>query len=260
MISSLHSRVRTLTDLVTRFDPSKLYKAYKDFRRFQGKSASYKFKGVLKQSGNLWLEYSYGIKPLVMSAYGTFNLLMESNILGIQHIRERAKVIDEGRNSVDITTAWETYSVPCTWKKTSRTEYGFDYSLPVGERSQPMQYTSLNPAIWIWELMPYSFVVDWVYDIGGYLKNLETALHYKVNVQKAYVTYTTRYTCIGSGLSKTSGYIYGGKTEITRKRRVPFDGLPLPRPPSFRVNMGWQRHLSAASLLSQHLNKGRGFR
>ena len=70
-------------------------------------------------------------------------------------------------------------------------------------------YTSMNPASIKWELVPYSFVVDWFYDIGSYLRGCETSTIYS-SVFKAGWTSELR-------LNKTQ-YLGGSAPSVYRVR------------------------------------------
>lgn len=120
------------------------------------------------------------------------------------------------------------------------------------------RWTSLNPISIAWELMPYSFVVDWFYDIGSTLRNFETALLYNQYVT-GYVD--ELYVAVSKedvDLKKRpafQGYRYrskGYRRKIDFNRSV-LTSAPLPRKPQWKVSMGWQRWMSAWALSSQVL-------
>ncbi len=116
---------------------------------------------------------------------------------------------------------------------------------------------SMNPVSIAWELIPYSFVIDWVIDIGGYLRSLESALIYSRFFKSGYTTETTRrmvnayyqgserignniYTLTGNGFSKGS-----------KKRRAVLSALPFPHLPVVNCDLGWRRVASAGALAWQ---------
>ena len=120
-------------------------------------------------------------------------------------------------------------------------------------------YTSLNPASMLWEAMPYSFVVDWVYNLGGYLRNLETALVYCNQFVDGYVTYGEKTESIwtqkwsGTYASSNRIYDYSGGWTRTMKDRQKLYSYPFPRFPVLNPELGTGRLLNAAALLSQFL-------
>jgi hypothetical protein len=128
-------------------------------------------------------------------------------------------------------------------------------------------YTSLNPASIGWELLPWSFVADWVVDVGGYLRNLENAWLYGSAFAGGYSTETILARTFGkfSYSYGSSGSLIvceadGGYQEYIYKRRQVLTGIPIPRVPRVDIQLGAQRLLASAALLSQFLkpNRGRG--
>jgi hypothetical protein len=126
------------------------------------------------------------------------------------------------------------------------------------------RWTSLNPASIAWELMPYSFVVDWFYDIGGMLRRFESALLYGKQFKKGYQSelYYHHSAFQRNGLqdSVLPGYqFYGELTAWVRRvqfERIVFASLPTGQLPTIRADLGSSRLLSAAALLSQFLKPG----
>jgi hypothetical protein len=125
------------------------------------------------------------------------------------------------------------------------------------------RWSSLNPISIAWEVMPYSFVIDWFVNIGGTLRNLETALlerrskfvngywtHLDV-VDARYVTPFTRYSAGGGDNWEVDPRTRNWKR--IRFERNLLSSYPFPMVPSFRAELGTERLLSAASLLANFL-------
>lgn len=79
-----------------------------------------------------------------------------------------------------------------------------------------------NPAL-LWELTPWSWLVDWGTNVGDVFSNLDTGLAENLAAKYAYVMGTkyTKYTleskpCFATGYSPTHTWVY----ELTRKTRV----------------------------------------
>lgn len=120
--------------------------------------------GVHKQSvafHNYWLELRYGWGPLV------------SDINGIMRsLHERPYVRNEGRASVteDLSassspkvTSLAAVKYTGTWSRTgTRTYRGF--ALSTGRFGHSPEFRPFQTA---WELVPFSFVVDWFLDVGS---------------------------------------------------------------------------------------------
>ena len=123
--------------------------------------------------------------------------------------------------------------------------------------------TSLNPVSIGWELLPYSFVVDWFYDVGSLLRNGESAVLYAHNFQYGFISrlqiqnsfhqYSEQFSD-----DATIGYTHASSRtkSVTFSRNIML-GNPLPRPPQLNAKLGASRLLSTAALLGNLLNKGR---
>lgn len=113
--------------------------------------------------------------------------------------------------------------------------------------------TSLDPAVIAWNAVPYSFVVDWVFDVGGYLRDLETRAMYASAFKGGYVSTRTRLSAGVSYSGKsTAGNIYiHCNSDVTYKRMSRAVYATLPRPESPKLNLGLSSHqlFNAAALL-----------
>jgi len=213
-----------------------------------------------KQWANRWLEYQYGWKPLVSSVYSTFDALMRRRLYSLQKVQGQRhdSFIDRGRYD-DLHWAGST---EITQRESSlRCRIGCYFRTKNDVSEQLSGFTSLNPVSIAWELLPYSFVVDWFVDVGSFLRNMESALLYSQDFVSGYKVFGFH--------DRQIGQLYGGKTvgDVTTfggakayilqsyKLRIPIMDYPLPALPSFEANLGWQRLLSGASLLSQHWGK-----
>lgn len=208
-----------------------------------------------------WLEYQYGWKPLVGSVYGTVDALMHRRLYTYQRIFGTGYDTSHSYGSQvgpldGLLQGWHVWN-----KVRYKIVAEFDMSNTIKQRLGG--YTSLNPVTVAWELVPYSFVVDWFIDIGGYLRNMETALAYG---QKSFVRgfevhgYISRkeaYVSVDDSEPITGMFVGGrgkGFRNYTFKSRVPMGVYPIPTLPSFKANLGWKQMISAASLLSQHVD------
>lgn len=218
----------------------------------------------LKRVGALHLEFTYGVKPTLQTIYdivggtldrygNTINIKSPtSNSNGVTGKVKQDRVIMERDPS---TGSFSKTRIRQEW----RTKIGGSYTPSDSTIETLSRYSSLNPASIIWENIPFSFVFDWFYDIGGYLRNLETALVSRLGTFEGYVTTTSRETHeVLSAQDFTSGNSHTRKasseTRYDQKmNRVRLTSFPLPRPPRFTTDLGSGRLINAAALLSQFL-------
>lgn len=121
--------------------------------------------------------------------------------------------------------------------------------------------TSLNPASIAWELTTLSFVVDWLYDVGGYLENLENSLATGLSFRRGYVTrtyhqnltdYHYRFRTAPASPPAAGGTrdeMWGTSIQQkASKSRIRLTGFPRPVKPTLKLRMGSGRILSAVAL------------
>lgn len=212
-----------------------------------------------RQWGNRWLEYQYGWRPLVQDIYNTAQQLMDSST------KRNLKIV--GRASQqrgDLTRYANTWYTGCTesvgYALRSRVMVVAEFGMSPSRIQALSGFTSLNPASITWELLPYSFVVDWFYDIGGYIRNLESNLLFMSDLKRAYMVEGYRLLFTGSvdgggpqNATTTSVASARASALYTYKHRQVT--TLAPRYPVVRADLGWQRLISAASLLSQFLGR-----
>lgn len=218
-----------------------------------------------KQWANKWLEYQYGWKPLVQDLYGAaqeVNRVLPSHLRIVKqahHAYNLGIVISPGRIGFGREIRSEYYN--------NRVRFDTKWQIKPSVLTTLGNFGSLNPVSMAWELLPYSFVVDWMIDIGGYLRNLETAIVYANQFKSGYVTEGVKrvYQNTLSGYKTNpdgsqSYYALAGTAWDTQKKRTVLGSIPYPRVPRFEAHLGWQRIVSAASLVSQRvvLPKDRG--
>nr|QIS88010.1 MAG: maturation protein [Marr virus] len=117
-------------------------------------------KGGTSHAANVWLEYRYALEPL---------------ILDFENIQAAAD------NLSRIYKRWGNFKivdleddVPAPWRGTSRLTY--EYRVSLKRRYDPSTLleaisgvVSGNPLTTLWEIVPYSFVVDWFINIGDFI-------------------------------------------------------------------------------------------
>lgn len=214
-------------------------------------------KDVLTNVGSIWLTWVYGIKPTLQTIYDA-------------SLETHYRLINTNNNKyfgrATVTNRWLDHyaNVPTTWNTTVDSKGSWRYHLQVqlkkpGILQSAARITSLNPASIAWELMPYSFVVDWFYNIGGYLRDLETAIVHSRSVESGFATLTYRLDatmsrsrvpssadCTYSGGHQASAYVLGHLRSI-------LDSYPLPRAPRLMIDLGSGTLLNAAALLTTFL-------
>lgn len=211
-----------------------------------------------KTVGSLWLEYQYGWRPLVQTVYDCANRLVEPSLTDrwpLLVLKTRAKE----REPLTLKRP-APYFPPFKERIDSlaihRGEMVAQWRIPPSRLLDFSRWTSLNPAGIAWELMPYSFVVDWFIDVGGWIRNLESAMLFQSAFVRGYYTYTCQHEMNGS-ISEQIGQSYASMSSyrILRKKNRAVLTNVFPKTPVFRPKLGPERLLSAAGLLSGFLGR-----
>lgn len=114
---------------------------------------------------SVWLEYSYGWKPLLHDIYDAVKVL-ESPYKDCK-VRGRGK--DTQTASLNTTYGRETIIGQVASKY--RLEIGATVKVSNPNLAAASQAGLINPLVPLWEILPFSFVVDWFTPVGNFLEN-----------------------------------------------------------------------------------------
>lgn len=138
-------------------------------RRFERLRSYFKLSNgsvVAKDGANVFLQWKYGWLTMANDIYGTAKLLQQS--MPKPHIATgKAKSFKEEISPISSSQFERTGS---GWRQAWCKLYAYE-SDPMQHRSDQLGL-SVNPASLAWELVPYSFVVDWFVPIGSVLDAL----------------------------------------------------------------------------------------
>lgn len=198
------------------------------------------------RTGNLtgaWLEYQYGWRPLVNDVYEASKALAFENVQP-QRKSYRAKKHYVHRYDNPNASAYGWDQVKAITKKQIIARFTED-PLTTAER-----LGLTNPSLILWELVPYSFVVDWFAPIGSYLETRSLAS----SLVGGNFVVSTKIESWFSGLTGASVQITGGESmffhEVRFQREIQ-GALAVP-PPKLDLSgsFSWKRAVSALSLLN----------
>lgn len=212
-------------------------------------------------AGSAWLAWQYAIKPTVQDVYAAAEQL-HARTSSMTRVMKTAKAHASVRTSTLLAGPGTYLSVTRDASYRVKAEVLFEISNSTIQSCG--DWSSLNPASIAWELLPLSFVADWAYNVGGYIRNLESAYLYRNDFRSGYVSTSEKHeiTGTGGGVNTTDPstiYWYGmsGSRKQVKHNRQILQSIPIPDAPRFKVNLGSERLLSAASLLSQLLVKSK---
>lgn len=225
--------------------------------------------GIVKDPGrprgsnwtNHWLQLQYGWKPLLSDVYGACDALSRRDP---SDWRVTATASRKDKSYYSVYSPPGGTSTPTNmdaYRGEAVRERGVFVrldALPANDLT--MSFTSLgvtNPLLVAWELVPYSFVVDWFFPLGNWLDSLDALLGYG----PAWSSISQRNYCtwFETGLSKydytTKGSFvennYEGRQELLKIVRTAQSGVPLPTLPRFKDPRSLGHMANGLSLLAQ---------
>lgn len=142
-----------------------LRSSYRDLRR----------RGIAKEVCSRYLEYIYGFQPFMSDAYALHQLMKEQSVEPLLiHGRSSASRTDwHPFRGPTLTSSYSTcwrenweYQAKAKCRLTARFDENEKFLRSIN------QLGLLNPASLAWELVPWSFVVDWVLPVGPMLQAL----------------------------------------------------------------------------------------
>lgn len=217
---------------------------------------------------NHWLQLQYGWKPLLSDVYGACDALAKRP-MGDWRVTAKAFRSDQDSWAVERYPYGSAYP-----------QGNYDSCRNVAERHRgvfvridaipgndlTMSLASLgvtNPLLVAWELVPYSFVVDWMFPIGNWLDSLDALVGYDQG--QTYTSITTRNDTkwTDTGLSRSdfgwpSAFVRNdwlGTKRVLEVIRTANSGVPLPTFPRFKDPRSLGHMANGLSLLAQSFGR-----
>lgn len=158
--------VNLATDIVKTFRSLRSGRAIRDIVRYVDNPRN----PVDLKLANRWLEYQYGLKPLMSDLYGAVDALATKIRTGIWLYLKTSSTDSTAGDYFNEYVTWPYYD---RW--TSKTNFHCVCRYKIGDESlkQLSQIGITNPLLLAWELIPYSFVIDWMIPVGDFLSSLD---------------------------------------------------------------------------------------
>lgn len=199
-------------------------------------------------SGTL-LAYRYGVAPLMSDLYTTAQEISQPFMDNVSLKKSGTRAINwPGTDSYGPATGNESVVLKAT------------VSVSNPNALLANRLGLVNPQLWVWDTIPWSFVVDWWFPIGSFLGCLTAMVGLKL--EGASVTKTCYFTAAWKPdtfdsyrklYPQMSVTITGGG-QVTGKRKVRSTGsLPVPVSVPYGTGLGIQRGQNALALSAQLL-------
>lgn len=204
---------------------------------------------------NGWLQLQYGWKPHLSDIWGSLEFL--ANKL---HRMPRYRVSKGGSKTVTTTTIVPPGGLGFGDLTTVSNQYDLKIIIYYSgsENHDPSSLGLTNPLSIAWELVPWSFVVDWMLPVGNYLNNLDAT--YGLNFVKGCKTrfFRGRTTIAEFGVSgQTATDIVSNISTVLQVRetvhcvRSKLTGFPSVPPPKLKSPYSPMHLANATALLFQ---------
>lgn len=207
-----------------------------------------------------WLELQYGWLPLLNDVYGAGQALAQSQFREVINKTSRSQY----QKSSDVLVTFPGGGSKDTITRNSETTikyvvyFGSSSNSPSGLTHTLAQVGLTNPLLIMWELMPFSFVIDWFLPIGNYISSLDATLGLTFigGSKTIFTRSTTKGTrSLSSSASPTS---YGSVTDFWEEVKVTRSALttwPETSLPSFKNPVSFTHAANAIALANQLFRK-----
>lgn len=237
---------------------NELVRLYRSFRRGYNPFNRSNFDSRL--ASQKWLEYHYGWVPLVQDVHSAFELL-KGDVPPLELSVSRSSKLPPSKGLSTQSTGYAdsfSYTSRSSFEQrgTARTTVYAKMSIKDPGMLTANSLGLTNPALVAWEIVPYSFVVDWFLPIGAWLE-AQTAL-LGLNLIEQSTTRTALRVTNGNTKYTLSDYRCKNKGAVTyadfyqedkvKSRSLAISGPPLPR---FKNPLSTGHALNALALLRQ---------
>jgi hypothetical protein len=261
-LNRLNERVRGELDLgVGLAEAGQTIRMIRALSRVRDYSRSSGF-GSGRDLANGWLQWQYGWRPLMTDVFGAANEALNIVLKTLKKCTGSANLPLTPKTNQSRYIFNQARKVICKGSGKASCRIVCVIELPGATLDR---WSTLNPIGLGWELVPYSFIVDWFFDVGSFLRNAETALLYSARFVSGYVSElyawdgqeTAPYKTYRTGVwDNYNDHFYDEARASIRYRKFKRSKLltyPFPRAPSFRCDLGSQQLLSLAAILRQLL-------
>lgn len=204
----------------------------------------YNWRASSRDIAGRWLEVAFGWSPLLSDIYGAIDEVGRTNqetgftIVSRATNRLVEEVVDvsykgQWRNVISNAAYYAVGQGKVTRQESYRVNLWFEVDSPALKRASALGLT--NPAEVLWDLTPWSFVLDWVVPIGDWIRSLDAG--FGLNLKAATGTWRRvedlRLERFHSAEANEPCKTYqfsgsGGRNAVHQTRRVVLSKSPSP--------------------------------
>lgn len=180
------------------------------------KNASPRYKGDLslpvhKYMAREWLTWRYGWLQLYRDLYNTLQALKKNEASGLLRAFGSHRIERETQENF-VTESGFSSVVGLNWYRVRRHTVYVRSGIYYEGSLKTNSYLGVTPEAVVdayWELIPYSFVIDWALGVQSYIKGL--IRHLSVPIKGSFTTYTHVKSCV---VSSGGAYLRPGQADL----------------------------------------------
>lgn len=201
------------------------------------------------------LQVQYGIRPLLNDVVGAAELLAQK-VSGFHASQVIGECRKSGSRVTEATedTAFTRYRNVTSCEASVFIKYAVKFTSENEGLHTLKQLGITNPALLAWELLPWSFVIDWFLPIGDYLSTLDATLGLKFHSgYKVYSVKIRAHHTMDKSPANSLNFDIGHVERYDSKEhfvRTTLSGWPSPRAPFFKNPASWEHALNGIALLA----------
>lgn len=211
-----------------------------------------------KHLANNWLALQYGWLPLLNDVYGACEHLAQNPKPPSFTITAQASASDSKQSFSDLVSgsggSWKIKSSELGYTSIARLALHFRVKNHTVKEMSQLGIT--NPATLAWEVLPWSFVVDWFLPVGNYLNSLnyDEGLEFVTGFQVLFTKNNWLVHIPGVQFSDANyNYVYGSADLVTSTNvlhdRTLLYSPPSPDLPAFKNPLSLTHLANALALL-----------
>ncbi len=221
---------------------------------------------AIRRTGKAWLFMQFAAFPVLNDFFAVARTALE----GAAGSGLRVNVKGQASSSPGATQRYrfemgnisvDAGPIPMSGRTSAR--YRGGYRLNVNALAAITRFASLDPMRFAYEMVPFSWLVDYVYDIGGALADFEAAAKYKSAFRSGYQTYSylVQHHAVCNYTRTIATDSRAGQLESDRivkyfNRKI-VTGFPRPQPPRLQCELGSGKLLNLAAFLGAKVGYGR---
>jgi len=213
--------------------------------------------------GGAWLQFSYGVRPLMQDIFDTLDA-MRAPKRQIVKIRSSSTTRETSTGPISgyQLGGFSGWTLRGSNTKSVRHLFVIDFVIAESAMDSLKRFTTMDPKRFLWENIPFSFVADWVWNLGGYMELMEKAQNsqrgFAGGTETVSIKRTSNYNASLNNVNdlyELVGQAESWSLDIGLTRTV-LTQSPVPYKPTLALDFSspW-RALNAISLLVQGFKK-----